>query len=78
MRIRTTLSIDEDLLAIAREMAARQNVSLGEIVSSLIRKGLNSADGARETRNGVLLLPRRTDGRKITLEFVNALRDEEP
>jgi len=41
--MRTTLNIDEDLLAAAKAMAAQQGVSIGKIVSELMRKGLTPA-----------------------------------
>lgn len=38
--MRTTLDIDNDVLAAAKELARQQNVSAGHVVSQLLRKVL--------------------------------------
>ena len=38
--MRTTLTLDDDLLEIARQMAEAQSKTIGEVVSSLLRKAL--------------------------------------
>jgi hypothetical protein len=38
--VRTTLDLDDDLLAAARALARLEGRSLGRVVSDLIRKGL--------------------------------------
>lgn len=38
--MRTTLDIDDDLLAAAKELARRERKSAGQVVSELMRKGL--------------------------------------
>jgi len=75
--MRTTLTIDDDVLAAARELAARQRKSLGEVLSSLAREALQPQAGTARARNGVPLLPVRPDSKPITLELVNQLRDDE-
>ncbi len=78
--MRTTLAIDDDVLAAVKDRAARQGQSVGEVISALARLGLQG--GARRepvaVRNGVPLLPRRDDAAAVTLELVNQLRDEAP
>jgi hypothetical protein len=39
-KMRTTLDIDNDVLAAAKELARQQNVSAGRVVSQLLRKVL--------------------------------------
>ena len=39
--MRTTISIDDELLNIARSMAEQKNASIGTVVSDLIRSGLH-------------------------------------
>lgn len=73
--MRTTLSIDDDLLVQAREIADQQQRSLGAVVSDYLRKSMKPDDPAPLYRNGIKLLPR--TGRTITLEMVNALRDDD-
>ena len=76
--MRTTLVIDDDILAVAKHLAEREKKSIGEVVSAMARQGI--ARGARSTprvRNGVPLLPARKGGTRVTLELVNSLRDEQ-
>ena len=76
--MRTTLAIDDDVLAAARGLADRQRKSVGEVISALARQALRPEASAQRTRNGVLLLPVRVDAKPVTLELVNQLRDEAP
>ncbi len=41
--MRTTIDIDDDLLAAAREIARRERVSAGQVVSRLLRAALAGA-----------------------------------
>jgi len=43
--MRTTLDIDDDILEAAKELARRQNVSAGQLVSSLLRRALTGNTG---------------------------------
>ena len=72
--MRTTLDLDEDVLLAAKELARRQRVSLGKVLSDLARHAVARQEGAA-TRNGVPLFPRRPESRVVTLELVNQLRD---
>jgi hypothetical protein len=74
--MRTTLAIDDDVLAAAKSLAARQHKSLGEVISALARQALRPAGHHQEARNGVPLLPVRPDAVPVTPELVNRLRDE--
>ncbi len=76
--MRTTLTIDDDILAVAKGLAARQGRSLGEVVSDLARETLRPKGPAATTRNGVPLLPKQPDARPATLELVKRLADELP
>jgi hypothetical protein len=75
--MRTTLAIDDDVLAAARAIAQQKNQTVGQVVSELARKSLHPPAASKE-RNGVPLLPVRRPGAVVTLEIVNALRDELP
>lgn len=75
MRSRTTLAIDDDVLAAARALAAQQRRSVGEALSDLARKGIAADRVPRKSRNGIPLLPQR--GVVVTPELVNRLRDDE-
>ncbi len=75
--MRTTLALDDDVLAAARAIAERDHKTIGQVVSELARKSL--ADRPRlRTRNGIPVLDKKSRGVPITLEFVNRLRDETP
>ncbi len=77
--MRTTLAIDDDVLAAAKHLAEREHRSVGEVISSLARQGLSrSTRGGRSERNGIPLLPSRKAAVPVTLELVNQLRDEQP
>lgn len=76
--MRTTLAIDDDVLAAAKHLAAREQKSVGEVISALARLGLaGGASQPQRIRNGIPLLPSRQTGVPVTLELVNQLRDEE-
>ena len=74
--MRTTLTLDDDVLAAAKGLAARQHKTVGEIISALARQALQPAKVSRGFRNGVPLLPTRPGALPVTPEFVNQLRDE--
>jgi hypothetical protein len=74
--MRTTLAIDDDVLAAAKELAATQRKSIGEVISVLARTALRPPDSVKATRNGVPLLPVRPDTPRVTSELVHQLREE--
>ena len=74
--MRTTLTIDDDVLSAAKELAVSQNRTVGEVISTLARQGLNPAASRRKTRNGVSLLPVRAGTPRVTSELVHQLREE--
>jgi hypothetical protein len=75
--MRTTLMIDDDVLAAAKAIARQRNKSVGEIVSELARNSLHRPEAPGE-RNGIPLLPVRQPGAVVTPEIVNALSDPLP
>lgn len=75
--LRTTLAIDDDVLAAAKAIARQQRKSVGEVVSDLARRALRPPP-APTSRNGVPLLPVSNPQAVVSLETVNALRDETP
>lgn len=77
--MRTTLAIDDDVLAAARHLAEREHRSIGEVISALARQGLARSTQSNKTeRNGIPLLPSQNAAVPVTLELVNQLRDEQP
>lgn len=78
IEMRTTLTIDDDVLAAAKDLATRQHKSVGEVISALSRQALRPEVSGNSSRNGIPLLPVRPDATAVTLELVNKLRDELP
>jgi hypothetical protein len=73
--MRTTLSIDDDILDAAKAIAARKSSTVGQVISELARASLRPpASGAR--RNGVPLLPLRNGGQIVTPAIVRELQDD--
>lgn len=75
--MRTTLAIDDDILAAAKAIAKQQHRTIGDVISELARRSLRPAS-VGTTRNGIPLLPVRDAGALVTMDIVNALRDELP
>jgi hypothetical protein len=73
--MRTTLSIDDDVLAAAKQFADSRGITLGEAVSQLARATLTERRRF-STRNGIVLLPATPGAAAGTLDEVNALRDD--
>ena len=74
--MRTTLDIDEDVLAAARSLAAQRRASIGKVISDLARQTLMKRPKVA-TRSGVPLIPVKKDATPVTMEMVNELRDGE-
>lgn len=78
--MRTTLSIDDDVLFAAKERARRENRSVGEILSELARQSLTNqgrrpADAGADAFHGFEPLPHR--GPAVSNELIDRLREEE-
>lgn len=74
--MRISLTIDDDVPAAAKDLAARERKSIGEVLSSLARETLRGQRTTRRKRNGIPLLPMRRGVKLVTLELVNRLRDD--
>jgi hypothetical protein len=73
--MRTTLDIDEDVLAAAKELAAEEKSTTGKVISKLVRQALtHPATGPLIKRNGFWVLPSR--GGVITSALVRRLEHE--
>jgi hypothetical protein len=73
--MRTTLDIDDDVLAEAKRLAAVRRTSVGRVISDLARQGLHL--GLRVTyRNGFRVLPKRGGG-VVTPELVDRLAEDD-
>jgi hypothetical protein len=76
--MRTTLTIDDDILLAARERANFERKTVGEVISSLARKGLCPTESTPVYRNGIRLLPVQPSAGISTPERIKELMDELP
>jgi hypothetical protein len=73
--MRTTLDIDDDVLAAAKEKAAGQKSTTGKVLSDLARQALTRpATGPLVERNGFFVLPSR--GGVVTTALVKRLEEQ--
>ena len=80
--MRTTLDIDDDVLAAAKELAKAQNSTAGEVISDLARKALTVAEGSGSKgaaerllyEDGWYVLPPR--GAVVTNELIDKIQEE--
>jgi hypothetical protein len=79
--MRTTVNLSDDALIAAQTHARRRNISLGEAVSELVRRGAAApapavaGAGAMPLRGRFALLPRRDE--IVTADHVRALMERE-
>jgi hypothetical protein len=77
--MRTTLDIDDDVLAIAKDLAKEADKTAGKVISELVRKSLAQSatrgEGEPPPIFGIRPLPRR--GVVVTNELINKIREEE-
>lgn len=79
--MRTTLDLDDDVLASAKEIARRENKTAGQVLSELARRALTQdaaspIDAARERAPVFGFRPFARRGAVVTNERVQQLRDE--
>jgi hypothetical protein len=74
--MRTTISIDDDVLEEVRKRAEAEGETIGQAVSELLRQALNADCPPIAYPPGFEPLPPRSGQPRVTLELVNALRDE--
>lgn len=77
--MRTTIDIEDDVLAAAKELARMQNLSAGQVVSSLLRRAL--AGGPQQAQSEVKKVagfrPFAARGVIVSNDIVDTLRDQE-
>lgn len=76
--MRTTLAIDDDVLAAAKGLAAQQRKTVGEVISDLARRSLSPRAPGGKLRNGIPLLPTVDNPVRVTSELVKQLQDDLP
>lgn len=73
--MRTTLDIDDDILAAVKEFATQRNQSADKAISHLLRITLSQAHPV-EIRNGIRLIPRTVNAPITTMAEVDRLMEE--
>ncbi len=74
--MRTTLTIDDDVLQAVKERARHEGRTAGEVISDLARAALTrSTSPVGRSRSGFPTLPSR--GQTVTNALVDTLRDED-
>ena len=79
--MRTTLDLDEDVLASAKEIARRENKTAGQVLSELARRALTqgavpAASAKREPLAAHGFKPFARRGAVVTNALIEKLRDE--
>lgn len=73
--MRTTLTLDDDVLQIARDLAALEKKTLGEVISELIRRGLRP-DIPQSTAHGLPVFAVSPTAPPLTPEMVRQALDD--
>jgi hypothetical protein len=75
--MRTTLDIDDDVLAAAKELATARRTTAGQVISDLARASLTTRarGGSLRARNGFPVVPK--TGAVLTTEMVDRLAEDE-
>lgn len=75
--MRTTINIEDDVLAAARSLAAAEGRPVGSVVSELARRGLRGTTQSRRGPSGFPVVQVDASAPLITTEMVRqALEDE--
>lgn len=74
--MRTTITIDDDLLEAAKALAAQRKTSIGQVLSELIRKGLTAEARIACGEGGFPVFSAPAAARPITLETLKQAEDD--
>ena len=75
--MRTTVDLDEDILRVAKHLAQEREQSLGRVLSSLVRQGLQPASNVTARRGVIPILPRKPGAQPVTAQAVKELLEAE-
>lgn len=76
--MRTTLNIDEDVLGTAKNIAEINDISLGDAISQLARRGMQTETSMyKDPVSGMWLFDSPAGARKFTMEDVERALDQE-
>jgi hypothetical protein len=74
--MRTTVNIPADALELARQRARERNLSLGEAIAELVRRGAEVDHQPSDFWKDVKFLPKRPGEPKVTSDLVYSLIEE--
>lgn len=75
--MRTTLTIDDDVLDVAARQAKARRISLGKAVSDLMRRGLSTPTPS-VVKDGLIVFQLPADSPAVTSDDVRRLESETP
>ena len=80
--MRTTLQLDDDVLAAARVLARQRQSTIGDVISDLARQALakelaDRSQSELSSRSELPQLPLKATGGVVDLDLVNQLRDHD-
>lgn len=76
--MRTTINVDDDVLETAREMAHVRQISVGEALSMLARRGLAARIGTRrDPVSGLLIFDVPEDAPELTPEIIERAEEQD-
>jgi hypothetical protein len=73
--MRTTLTLDDDLMEVVARQAKARGVSLGKTVSDLVRRGLSAPTPSTE-KEGLVVFQLPEDSPEVTTADVRRLESE--
>jgi hypothetical protein len=73
--VRTTLSIDDDVVPLVKQYANDRSLAIGKAVSELVRRALTTPRSTR-TVNGVQVFDLRPDSPRVTTKKIRDLEAE--
>ena len=74
--MRTTLDLDDEVLAAARRIAVARSKSIGQVVSELARRGLETRPASTTKTTGFPVFRVSKQARPLTLDDVSQDDDE--
>ena len=73
--MRTTLTLDDDVLELAARQAKLRGISLGKTVSDLLRRGINAPTPSQE-KGGLVVFQLPADSPPVTTAAVRRIESE--
>lgn len=75
VRMRTTLTLDDDIVEVMARLAKARKQSVGKAVSDLVRRGLNAPTPSTD-KNGLVVFRLPADSPKVTTDDVRRIEAE--